>query len=177
MKTSSWTKLNKGKYDWLYFYDGVFNFGMFEKFVAENGFVSVSKSRHYTTLKYFLEYGKDVGNRNFYDKLTKFKGDQLDYPLGDHDYYFKLPTGECVYVSQPYVSKEKAEPVIMEYAKAHGVVAKVYDGSYAWYNPSDKDKICLIMIALPNRDVTVYNASGITPEKQNFYKGGACGIS
>jgi len=175
MKTSSWNKLNK-RYDWLYFHEGVFNFEMFEKFVNENCFIAVSKKRTTTTLKWFLENGKDVGNPNQYDRLTKCKGDQLEYPLDDHDYYFKYPSGECVYVSQPYVSKETAEPIVMEYAKTHGVKTKVYDGSYAWYNPKDKDKICFIVIALPNRNVKVYSVDELksTAETQtttNFARG------
>ena len=163
MKNTSWTKLNKGKYDWLYHYKGIFNFDLFEKVIAENGFVAVSKSRHYTTLKYFLENGSDNGNPNKYeryapehDKLWHFEC-KHKILLGDHDFYFKTKSGECVYISQPYVSKEIAEPIIKEFAELNGVKAKVYDGNYAWYNPTDKDKICLIVVALPNRDVKVYN--------------------
>ena len=168
MKTSSWTKLNKGKYDWLYYHKGVFDFELFEKFVNDNLFIAVSNKRTTTTLKWFLENGKDVGNPNVYDRLTKCDGDQLDYPLADHDYYFKYPTGECVYVAQPYVSKEIAEPIVKAYAEKHGVRAEVYGGSFAWYNPNAKDDICLIVISLPNRKVKVYNASNIiTPEKTN----------
>ena len=179
MKTSNWTKLNK-RYDWLYFHEGVFDFAMFEKFVAENGFVSVRKGRGTCTLKWFLQNGRDVPFKAYprqREAVSKILGNHLPRPeLADHDHYYKLPSGECVYVSQPYVSKEIAEPIVMGWARKLGVKAKVYDGSYAWYNTKDKDEICLIVISLPDRDVKVYNGSeNCTAEKQENCKGGVDG--
>ena len=65
MKTSSWTKLNKGKYDWLYFHEGVFDFALFEKFIAE-----ISES-------YFVKLSMNFPNEGTV-KMTNNRGFSLD---------------------------------------------------------------------------------------------------
>ena len=169
MSNSSWTKLNKGNYDWLYHSKEIFDFDLFEKFIAENDFVSVRKGRGTCTLKWFLENGRDVPFKAYPRQrmaVEKILGGKLPEPyLADHDYYFKLPSGECVYISQPYTSKEEAEPYVQKFAKQQGVKVVVYDGSYSWYYPNCED-ICVIVISLPNRDVKMYNTSKSTPEKE-----------
>ena len=84
------------------------------------------------------------------DKIPPFNNS----PLDDHDYYFKYPNGECVYVSQPYVSKTDAEPIIKQWAEKYGIKAEVYDNSYAWYNQNDAH-ICIIVVSLPERKVLI----------------------
>ena len=135
----------------FYAHDNVFNWDMLNKFICENGFVAVAKLRPVAELKWFLENGRDVKPKSNLLKI-RAKLDKLRRPYADHDYYFKLPSGECIYVSHPYVPKDEAEKVVTAWADTLGIKGKVYDSSYSWYYPNC-EHLCVIVLSLQDRDV------------------------
>jgi len=147
-----WTKLKKGKYAWLYAYESK-DLELLQKFIDGNGFVSVSRSRVYMPIKWFLQHGRDVGNYRYID-------DELRFPYADHDYYFKYPSGECVYISQPYGDIADTELVVKAWAETFGIKVEVYDGEYSWHYPHNS---LLVVASLPGRDVKVFKT---TAEKE-----------
>ena len=145
----------------FYAHKGVFNWDMLNAFIKANGIVSVRKGRGTCTLKWFLQNGRDVPFKAYPRQrkaIAEILGNHLPRGLDDHDYYFKMPHGECVYISQPYVSKEYAEPLVQMWADLHKVKAVVYDGTHSWYypcSPENADKVCVIVVSLPDRHVSI----------------------
>ena len=123
--------------------------------------IYLSSASSVMTLKWFLQNGRDVhfnGFRRQQLAVEKLIGGKLPRELADHDYYFKLASGECIYVSQPYASKDDCENFVQRWANVQGVKAVVYDGTHSWYYPclpEDADKVCVIVVSLVDRDVVM----------------------
>ena len=138
---ANWIKLKKGKYDWMYSNQHT-DFELLQKFIDENGFVSVTNGRAGTTFKWYLQHGKDVG-----------RYDLDDHPPGDdHGYFFKYPSGECVYAYHPYADIAELAPQVKRWADGLKVKAAVYSGAYSWYYPNES---LLVVVSLPDRNIKV----------------------
>lgn len=138
---SNWVKLNKGKYDWLNKHDHM-DLILLQRFIDENGFVSVSTCRDLTTMKWFLKNGKDVGKYRINDRP----------PQDDHGYYFKYKSGECAYVYQPYADIAVLDVEVKEYADKLGLSGVVYDSRHSWYYPNNS---LVVVVSLPHQSVVV----------------------
>lgn len=138
---NNWTKLKNGKYDWLTKHNFM-DLDLLQRFIDDNGFVSVSTCRDLTTMKWFLQNGKDVGKYSLNDMP----------PQDDHGYYFKYKSGECVYVYQPYADKPELELKVKQYAERLDLCGTVYDSTHSWYYPHNS---LLVVISLPHKKIIV----------------------
>lgn len=68
---------------------------------------------------------------------------QDDPPEIDHAAVFKSRTGKCWLTYQPYSVADALRPLVLAWARTHGLRAAVYDKDRSWYNPGGT---CLVVV-------------------------------